>query len=106
MYLLTYLFQEKLKKVPGFKPNQVNACVKKDSPKVVDMVDMEDLGDKVRYAIPLRSSKKANLIFKERDCKWNCRMFLIKHYFRGCFADVGPAKNFRTAMVVMLNIMS
>ena len=39
--------QDKLKKVPGFKPNEVNITVKKDSPKVVDMVDMEDLGDKV-----------------------------------------------------------
>ena len=33
---------------PGFTPNQVNSCIKKDSPKVVDTIDMEDMGDKVR----------------------------------------------------------
>jgi hypothetical protein len=41
------ILQEKLKKLPGFKARPINPCVKKDCPKVVDSVDMEDLGDKV-----------------------------------------------------------
>ena len=41
------VLQDKLKKVPGFKPTQVNACIKKECPKVVDSVDIEDMGDKV-----------------------------------------------------------
>jgi hypothetical protein len=41
--------QDKLKKLPGFKPKAINPCIKKDCPKVVDSVDMEDLGDKVNF---------------------------------------------------------
>jgi len=34
--------------LPGFKPEgQVNFKVKKETPKVVDTVDIEDMGDKV-----------------------------------------------------------
>jgi hypothetical protein len=48
------LVQDKLKKVPGFKSGHVNHCQKKDCAKVVDSVDMEDLGDKViRIKLPL-----------------------------------------------------
>ena len=42
------LDQEHLSKVPGFKPTHVNNKIKKDAPKVVDTIDMEDLGDKVK----------------------------------------------------------
>ena len=41
------LFQEKLKKVPGFKPSRCNNMIKMESPKVVDTLDIEDMGDKV-----------------------------------------------------------
>lgn len=41
--------QDKLKKVPGFKPRVVNTCTKKDCPKVVDSVDIEDIGDKAVF---------------------------------------------------------
>ena len=46
-----YLFQEKLKKVPGFKPSRCNNMIKMESPKVVDTLDIEDMGDKVRFCI-------------------------------------------------------
>ena len=44
-----YLFQEKLKKVPGFKPSRCNNMIKMESPKVVDTLDIEDMGDKVIF---------------------------------------------------------
>jgi hypothetical protein len=36
-----------LKKLPGFKSHPINSCIKKDCAKVVDSVDIEDIGDKV-----------------------------------------------------------
>ena len=38
-----------MKKLPGFKSHPINSCVKKDCAKVVDSVDIEDMGDKVPY---------------------------------------------------------
>ena len=32
--------------LPGFKPNRVNANIKMECAKVVDSVDIEDMGDK------------------------------------------------------------
>ena len=40
-------FQDKLKKVPGFKPPRCNNSVKMECAKVVDTIDVEDMGDKV-----------------------------------------------------------
>jgi len=51
------VIKEKLKKVPGFKPNKVNCCIKQDSPKVVDILDMEDLGDKGVFCRCWKSKK-------------------------------------------------
>ena len=50
-----YLFQEKLKKVPGFKPSRCNNMIKMESPKVVDTLDIEDMGDKVSFCVFLYS---------------------------------------------------
>ena len=36
-----------MSKVPGFQPARINNMIKLDSPKVVDTVEIEDLGDKV-----------------------------------------------------------
>ena len=36
-----------MSKVPGFQPGRINNLVKLDSPKVVDTVEIEDIGDKV-----------------------------------------------------------
>jgi len=42
------LLKEKLSNIPGFSPHtQVNKCIKKECAKVVDTIDMEDIGDKV-----------------------------------------------------------
>merc|ERR1712080_31322 len=40
------VLKDKLGNLPGFKPNRVNETVKMDCAKVVDTIDMEDLGDK------------------------------------------------------------
>ena len=47
------ILQDKLKSLPGFKPGPVNRKVKKDSPKVVDSIDIEDMGDKVRICFTI-----------------------------------------------------
>ncbi len=39
--------QDRLSKLPGFAPSRVNKKVKMDCSKVVDTIDMEDIGDKV-----------------------------------------------------------
>ena len=36
-----------MSKVPGFQPARINNSIKLDSPKVVDTVEIEDIGDKV-----------------------------------------------------------
>jgi hypothetical protein len=46
-----YVFQEKLKKVPGFKPSRCNNMIKMESQKVVDTLDIEDMGDKASFII-------------------------------------------------------
>ena len=38
--------KEKLSMLPGMKPNRVNETIKMECPKVVDTVDIEDMGDK------------------------------------------------------------
>ena len=38
--------KEKLSMLPGFKPNRVNETIKMECAKVVDSVDIEDMGDK------------------------------------------------------------
>ena len=38
------MFQDKLKVLPGFQASRCNNKVKMDSPKVVDTVDIEDIG--------------------------------------------------------------
>ena len=50
-------FQEKVSKLPGFGPKQVNHCIKKNESKVVDTIDIEDMGDKVSFS-------KKNVIFQ------------------------------------------
>ena len=40
--------KDKLKKVPGFKPASINPGIKKEQGKVVDTIDIEDMGDKVK----------------------------------------------------------
>ena len=57
-------FQEKLKKVPGFKPSQCNTCIKKDCAKVVDTIDIEDMGDKV-WCILFHSTSAVDMCFTE-----------------------------------------
>ena len=45
--IINYQFQNTMSKVPGFQPARINNQIKLDSPKVVDTVEIEDLGDKV-----------------------------------------------------------
>merc|ERR1712179_615499 len=40
------LLREKLTMLPGMQDPRVNSCIKMDCAKVVDTLDMEDLGDK------------------------------------------------------------
>ena len=47
-----------MSKLPGFGPKQVNHCIKKNESKVVDTIDIEDMGDKVRF------SKELHLVIK------------------------------------------
>ena len=72
-----------MSKVPGFRPEHVNTKIKKDSPKVVDTVDIEDLGDKV---INIHKQHSVNLI-----------AILIIDVIRACFAAAGRARSFRIA---------
>jgi len=51
------VLQDKLKKVPGFQGQQINATIKKDCPKVADCVDMEDLGQKGVFCRCWKSNK-------------------------------------------------
>ncbi len=37
-----------MSKVPGFKPSRVNNKIQMDAGKVVNTVDIEDMGDKAR----------------------------------------------------------
>lgn len=57
MFFKIFQFQEKLRKVPGFKPALVNCSIKKENAKVVDTVDIEDMGDKVIFKLFERFSK-------------------------------------------------
>merc|ERR1712203_695489 len=41
--------REKLTMLPGMQDPRVNSCIKMDCAKVVDTLDMEDLGDKGSY---------------------------------------------------------
>ena len=49
--------KEKLSMLPGMKPNRVNECIKLDSNKVVDTVDIEDMGDKGVFCRCWKSKK-------------------------------------------------
>ncbi len=49
--------QEHLKALPGFKPDHVNKKVKKSEAKVVDTVDIEDMGDKGVFCRCWKSKK-------------------------------------------------
>ena len=49
--------QDKLKVIPGFQGSHVNNQIKKDQDKVVDTVDMEDLGDKGVFCRCWKSKK-------------------------------------------------
>ena len=40
------VIKEKLSMLPGMKPNRVNETIKMECAKVVDTVDIEDMGDK------------------------------------------------------------
>jgi len=51
------VIKEKLKKVPGFKPSQCNTGIKKDCAKVVDTIDIEDMGDKGVFCRCWKSKK-------------------------------------------------
>ena len=51
------VLQEKLKKVPGFKPSRCNNMIKMESPKVVDTLDIEDMGDKGVFCRCWKSKK-------------------------------------------------
>ena len=50
-------FQDKLKKLPGFQGTKVNHQIKMDCDKVVDSVDMEDLGSKGVFCRCWKSNK-------------------------------------------------
>ena len=47
--------------LPGFKPNRVNANIKMECAKVVDSVDIEDMGDKGVHGT-VSISKKCGLL--------------------------------------------
>merc|ERR1712107_882502 len=53
--------REKLSMLPGMQDPRVNSCIKMDCAKVVDTIDMEDLGDK---AVLCRcwKSKKSRIV--------------------------------------------
>ena len=55
------ILQNTMSKVPGFQPGRINNLVKLDSPKVVDTVEIEDIGDKVTD-LGRSSSKQPNLL--------------------------------------------
>ena len=57
------MFQEKIKKLPGFKPPRANHCIKMDESKVVDTLDIEDMGDKVQFENIIITYKFCNFIF-------------------------------------------
>ena len=40
------VLKEKLSMLPGMKANRVNETIKMECPKVVDTIDIEDMGDK------------------------------------------------------------
>lgn len=56
------------------KPPLVNQEVKKDNPKVVDLLEIEDFGEKVSYCRCWRSSKVT---------LWP-RMYYVCHNYYGC----------------------
>ena len=58
------MFQEKVKKLPGFKPPRANHCIKMDESKVVDTLDIEDMGDKVWFEI---LSRKTNQYLRKSE---------------------------------------
>merc|ERR1711976_1148919 len=49
--------KEKVSKLPGFGPKQVNHCIKKNESKVVDTIDIEDMGDKGVFCRCWKSKK-------------------------------------------------
>merc|ERR1712156_190066 len=51
------VLQDKLKKVPGFKPPRCNNSVKMECAKVVDTIDVEDMGDKGVFCRCWKSKK-------------------------------------------------
>ena len=51
------MFQDKLKVLPGFQAARCNNKVKMDSPKVVDTVDIEDIGSKGVFCRCWKSNK-------------------------------------------------
>ena len=50
-------FQDKLKKMPGFKPAPCNPGIKKEEGKVVNTIDIEDMGDKGVFCRCWKSKK-------------------------------------------------
>lgn len=70
--------------MPGFKPTHVNQMIKKSEAKVVDMIDMEDIGDKVDD----KTEKKMTLL-----------LFCMS-IFRVSFVVVGKARSFLIVMVL------
>ncbi len=93
------LDQEHLSKVPGFKPTHVNNKIKKDAPKVVDTIDMEDLGDKVRAIflsldITALSLRRYLLLYSKLYC------LLLSLTSRACSAGAGRARSSPTATVL------
>ncbi|XP_060064138.1 CDGSH iron-sulfur domain-containing protein 2 homolog B-like [Ylistrum balloti] len=55
--LLVYVTSQAFKPKPPPKKNPVNLKIQKETPKVVNLVDMEDLADKVTYCRCWRSKK-------------------------------------------------
>merc|ERR1712117_166809 len=53
----SYRIQNTMSKVPGFQPARINNQIKLDSPKVVDTVEIEDLGDKAVFCRCWKSKK-------------------------------------------------
>jgi len=49
--------QNTMSKVPGFQPARINNSIKLDSPKVVDTVEIEDIGDKAVFCRCWKSKK-------------------------------------------------
>ena len=56
-FVTVSLLQDKLKKVPGFKPAPCNPGIRKEDGKVVNTIDIEDMGDKGVFCRCWKSKK-------------------------------------------------